>query len=167
MAKGKTHGRYGRFWGLIGKNPRIDKEEMVLQFTDGRTTHLHEMTNAEYEEMCDVIAERQLEDRNGYKEKVRKARCSVLLSVSRLGISTVDNWDEVNALLMSPKIAGKLLYEMDLDELKNLKRKLEAILAKGGLSSLKEEQEAKAQEDLNRLIATVRTKATTNPKYLS
>lgn len=171
MAKnstGKSHGRFGRFFGLIkGREKYIDKDEMVLQFTNGRTTHLHEMKKAEFEEMCDCIQERFSQDQS-YKEKVRKARCAVLLSVARLGISTVDNWDEVNAFLLSPKIAGKLLYEMDLEELKNLKRKLEAIIRKGGLKSLKEEdKEAQAQEELTRIIATTHRKTTTNRKYIS
>lgn len=167
MAKGKTHGRYGRFWGLINRNPHIDKDELVLQFTDGRTTHLHEMTKAEYEEMCDIISERKLEDRNSYQERVRKARSGVLKRVGRLGINTIDNWDEVNAFLVSPKIAGKYLYEMDLDELNSLIRKLEAIIRKGGIKSLREEEDVKAQEELARIITNIPKKTTTNPKYLS
>lgn len=164
---GKRHGRYGRFFALIkGKESMIDREELALQFTDGRTTSFTGMTDEEFNEMCDCIEQRQLEDRNSYKEKVRRARCSVLLSISRLGISTVDNWDEVNAFLMSPKIAGKLLYEMTLDELKELKRKLEAILRKGGIKSLKEQEQARAQEELVKIMATTPA-TTTNPKYLS
>ena len=169
--KKRVHGRYGRFWGLIGKNDRIDKDELVSQFTDGRTTHLHEMTKDEYEEMCDTIAERRLQDRNSYRERIRKARSSVLLRVGRLGINTVDNWDEVNAFLLSPKIAGKLLYEMDLDELKELTRKLEAIIRKGGIKSLKEEQkaeeDAKARQELTDMIINPNKATDTKPKYLS
>lgn len=166
--RGKTHGRYTRFYGLIKGNDYIDKDEMVLQFTDGRTTHINEMTNAEFEEMCDMITDRKLEERNSYKEKVRKARSSVLCSIGRLGINTVDNWEEINAFLMSPKIAGKLLYEMDLQELKDLKRKLEAIARKGGIKSIKAEEEARAQEELTKIITATPVKTTTtNSKYLS
>lgn len=140
----------------------------MLQFTDGRTTHLHEMKDAEYEEMCDCIAERDLADRNSYREKVRKARSSVLKRVGKLGINTIDNWDEVNAFLASPKIAGKYLYEMSLDELNDLIRKLEAILRKGGLRNLREDESNKAREDLNRMMTTISTSTTTtNQKYLS
>ena len=169
--EGKTHGRFGRFFGLIkGREKYIDKDEMVLQFTDGRTTHLHEMKEAEFHEMCDCIQARFQNDMQSYKEKVRKARSSVLLRVGRLGINTVNNWDDVNAFLLSPKIAGKLLYEMNLDELNDLIRKLEAIIRKGGIKSLREEErkaeEAKVQEELNRMVAL--PKGTTNkPKYLS
>lgn len=169
--KGKTHSRYTRFYGLISGKTYIDKDDMVLQFTDGRTTHINEMTNAEFEEMCDTISERNLQDRNSYKEKVRKARSSVLLRIGRLGINTVDNWDEVNAFLMSPKIAGKLLYEMSLDELKSLVKKLEAIIRHGGLKSIRDaekaEADAKNQEDLIRQLALSQQRATNQPQYLS
>lgn len=162
--KGKKHSRYTRFYGLISGKDYIDKDEMVLQFTDGRTTHINEMTNAEFEEMCDTISERNLQDRNSYQEKVRKARSSVLKRVGKLGINTIDNWDEVNAFLVSPKIAGKFLYEMNLDELNNLIRKLEAILRKGGIRSLKGDE---AQKELNSIITSHSIKTTANQKYLS
>ena len=167
---GKTGNRFGRFFSLIkGRERYIDKDEMVAQFTDGRTTHLSGMTNAEFHEMCDAIEARFQQDTYAYKESVRKARSSVLNRVAKLGISTVDNWDEVNSFLSSPKIAGKLLYEMTLDELKSLIRKLEAILQHGGLKNVREAEaaeQAKAIEDLTRVITT-KTTTTTNRKYLS
>ena len=97
----------------------------------------------------------------------------MLLRIGRLGINTVDNWDEVNAFLMSPKIAGKLLYEMSLDELKSLVKKLEAIIRHGGLKSIRDaekaeaEADAKNQEDLIRQLALSQQRTTNQPKYLS
>ena len=38
---------YARFYALLGKLPGADKETLVLQFTNGRTPHLHLMTAAE------------------------------------------------------------------------------------------------------------------------
>ena len=90
----------------------------------------------------------------------------MLYRIAKLGINTVDNWDEVNAFLVSPKIAGKLLYEMDLQELKDLTRKLEAIARKGGIKSIKEEEEVKAKDELTKIITTAHQPAT-KPKYLS
>ncbi|MBR6732147.1 MAG: hypothetical protein IKL91_05485 [Bacteroidales bacterium] len=167
MAKnstGKSHGRFGRFFGLInGREKYIDKDEMVLQFTNGRTTHLHEMKKAEFEEMCDCIQERFSQDRQSYKEKIRRARSSVLLRIARIGINTIDNWDEVNAFLLSPKIAGKLLYEMNIDELNELIKKLEAIARKGGLKAMER------KEDMPPIIPqqTITTTLTTNNQYKS
>ena len=127
---------------------------MVLQFTDGRTSSLRAMKQHEFDEMCDALAARKLEENNYYEQQLRKARSSVLLRINRLGISTLDNWDEVNAFLMSPKIAGKLLYEMNLEELKALVKKLEAIARNGGLKSKEEvEQDARIRQKLLQLVS--------------
>lgn len=161
---GKNNSRYGRFWVLMkGREHMIDKDEIVMQFTDGRTTHLSEMTRDEYNEMCAALEGRF--NKAAYEQQLKKARSAVLLRVGRLGINTIDNWDEVNAFLLSPKIAGKLLYDMSIDELKELTRKLEAIIKKGGIKSLHEEERATPQEELTRLITSVKT--TTNSKYVS
>lgn len=161
---GKNNSRYGRFWVLMkGREHMIDKDEIVMQFTDGRTTHLSEMTRDEYNEMCAALEGRF--NKAAYEQQLKKARSAVLLRVGRLGINTIDNWDEVNAFLLSPKIAGKLLYDMSIDELKELTRKLEAIIKKGGVKSLHEEERAIPQEELTRLITSVKT--TTNSKYVS
>lgn len=171
MGKGKTGNRYGRFFSLIkGRERFIDKDAMVEQFTDGRTTHLSGMTTAEFHEMCDAIEGRF--NRTTYEQQLKKARSSVLVRIHRLGISTIDNWDEVNAFLSSPRIAGKLLYEMSLEELKGLVKKLEAILRNGGLKNVreaekaeKEAKEARAIEELSNMVLAKQT--TRQPKYIN
>ena len=168
--KAKNNSRFARYFALTkGREHLIDKDDIVMQFTEGRTTHLSEMTNAEFHEMCDAIEGRF--NRTAHEEQVKKARSSVLLRIGRLGINTIDNWDEVNAFLLSPKIAGKLLYEMSLDELKSLVKKLEAIIRHGGLKSIRDaekaEADAKNQEELIRQIALTQQKTTNQPKYLS
>lgn len=167
--KGKKCTRYARFWAIFGQQQHIDKDELVLQFTDGRTTHLSQMKADEYNELCDALEGRY--NKTAYEQQVKKARSAVLLRVGRLGINTIDNWDEVNAFLLSPKIAGKLLYEMSLDEMKALVKKLEAITRNGGLKSVREaekaEENAKNQEQLIRQITLTQQKTTNQPKYLS
>ena len=161
---GKNNSRYGRFWVLMkGREHMIDKDEIVMQFTDGRTTHLSEMTRDEYNEMCAALEGRF--NRAAYEQQLKKARSAVLYRVGKLGINTIDNWDEINAFLLSPKIAGKVLYEMSLEEMKELTRKLEAIMKKGGIKSLHGEEQATPQEELTRLMTSVKT--TTNSKYVS
>ena len=119
---------YTKFYALLKQRPSIDKDELVLQFTDGRTTHLTEMSNPEYNEMISALEESMAPSR----EELRRWRSSALLRIGRLGISTIDNWEEVNAFVSSPKIAGKVFYELSVDELKTLVRKLESIERKGG-----------------------------------
>lgn len=138
---------FGRFYVLAKKNPAIDKESMVLQFTDGRTTHLREMYQDEYNEMCDALEfGPDGVNKAARSEKLRRLRSSVLLRIGRLGISTVDNWDGIDAFCMSPKIAGKKFRELSETELDALVKKLESIIRKGGLKTL--EPEAKVQEPI-------------------
>lgn len=135
-----ARGSYARFYALLRKNPHIDKDSIVLQFTDGRTTHLHEMKPAEYDEMCDMIEYGGDEEQAARERELKKARSSVLLRIGRLGINTVDNWDGIDAFCMSPKIAGKRFVSMTTDELRALIPKLESIIRKGGLRAIEEQR---------------------------
>ena len=128
---------YTKFYALLRKNPRIDKDEMVLQFTDGRTTHLTQMTDSEYAEMVEAI-ERAT---NNSERELRSWRSSALLRIGRLGINTIDNWDGINAFTMSPKICGKRFYDLSVAELQALVKKLEMIARSGGLRTRQREQE--------------------------
>lgn len=63
--------------------------------------------------------------------QVRRMRSTVLTLINALGIYATNNdWERVNKFLMNPRIAGKLLYEMNHEELKALARKLRAMKRK-------------------------------------
>lgn len=132
----KSKEGYGRFYALLKSHPLADKDELVLTYTGGRTTHLHEMKEWEYREMCEAL---DSTDAPAYKTQIRKARSAVLLRIGRLGINTVDNWDGINAFCLSPKIAGKEFKDLSLQELKALVPKLQAIINKGGLKPLEDD----------------------------
>lgn len=149
----KTAKSYGRFYALLKHHPEADKDDLVMQFTDGRTTSLKDMKQKEFDEMCDVL-ERSISDRP-YKAQLKKLRSSVLLRIQRLGISTVDNWNGIDEFCQSPKIAGKRFAALNCEELKALIGKLEAIIRKGGLKSLEDKQPI--------MLPLPKT----NPKYLS
>jgi len=121
---------YGIFYALLRAHPNADKEELVLTYTGGRTTHLHEMKPWEYREMVDALSRADVSART---VQLKKARSSALLWIGRLGIETVDNWDGINAFCESPKIAGKPFRELSVGELQALVRKLRAIHEKGGI----------------------------------
>lgn len=127
---------YGRFYAAMRHHPEADKEDLVMQFTDGRTTSLKAMSQKEFDEMCDVL-ERTATNRT-HKTELKKLRSSVLKRIQRLGISTIDNWDGIDEFCMSPKIAGKKFAALNCEELKALIGKLEAIIRKGGIRSLEE-----------------------------
>lgn len=134
---------YKIFYALMNQHPHVDKEELVLQFTDGRTTSLREMTDTEYMQMVGALEEASAPSR----AELKRWRSSALLRIGRLGINTIDNWDGINAFVSSSKIAGKPFYELRVPELQQLVRKLEAIERKGGLKSLEQKTPDEASSE--------------------
>lgn len=123
---------YKQFYALLKQHPSADKNELVRQFTDGRTASLTEMTDSEYMQMIGAL----LEASDPSRVELKRWRSSALLRIGRLGINTIDNWPAINSFVSSPKIAGKPFYDLSIAELQQLVRKLEAIEKKGGLRSL-------------------------------
>ena len=125
---------YHRFYALLGRLYTVDrdeaKESLVWSFTDGRTTHLREMTRQEYDAMCD-----SLEERTGWKEQLKKKRSLCLKLMQKAGIDTTD-WQRINDFCRNPKIAGREFAQLGVKDLDALQVKLRAILGKGGLRSL-------------------------------
>ena len=122
---------YARFYTLLKKMPGADKETLVEQYTSGRTTHLHETTQQEYNKMC-----RDMEQVAGYDERMsdirrelRRKRSVCLKLMQQLGIDTTD-WDRVNAFCEDTRIAGKAFRHISIDELEALAVKLRAIKRK-------------------------------------
>lgn len=126
---------YARFYALLNRLPVRDKEmkeQLVRQYTDGRTTSLREMTTTEYRTMCDAL-DRSLKD--GWsirREQLRKYRSAALKQMQRLGINTTD-WARINAFCRDPRIAGKEFGALAQDELETLTVKLRSIERHGGL----------------------------------
>lgn len=125
---------YARFYTLLKKIPGADKETLVSQYTDERTTSLRETTRQEYDRMC-----RDMERETGYDEfvegirrQLRRKRSEVLKLMQQLGVDTTD-WDRVNAFCTDARIAGKLFRKISVDELEELAVKLRAIKRNGGL----------------------------------
>lgn len=132
-----THERnYARFYTLLKKMPGADKETLVAQYTDGRTTSLRETTRQEYDRMC-----RDMERETGYDEfvegirrQLRRRRSEVLKLMQQLGIDTTD-WNRVDAFCEDVRIAGKAFRHISIDELEALAVKLRTIARKGGLKA--------------------------------
>lgn len=116
---------YARFYALLRQLPRASKEELVRQYTDGRTESLREMTDGEYERLVEAMSRM-----SGEREALRQARSAALHQLQRYGIDTT-RWSEVNAFVLQPRIAGKPFARLTVGELQGLTRKMRAILAKG------------------------------------
>lgn len=143
---------YGRFYALLKKYPAIEKDDIVLQFTDGRTTHLREMELKEYLEMCDAIEGKPRPTMAPDIQELKRVRSSVLLRIGRLGINTIDNWAEIDQFCLSPKIAGKRFCQMDVDELQCLVKKLESIIRHGGLKWVQDQAHAVEEQKKDALV---------------
>lgn len=122
---------YGRFYSLLVRMPYADKATLVYQFTNGRTTHLHQMGRSEYAVMCS-----EMERVSGYGERLsaqrlalRKARSGALRQLQLWGVDTSD-WEKVNAFCEQKRIAGKAFRELDCDGLYALNRKMRAMIKK-------------------------------------
>ena len=146
---GKKKKDFSRFFA-IAKSKGIDlsqfKEDLVLQFTDGRTSSIREMKESEYIEMCDCLQydRRKAESDEEFQARRRKARSAVLKRLQLLGIDTTD-FARVNNFCLDRRIAGKVFGMLTVDELNALIPKLESMLRK----SRKEEspkEEPKAQD---------------------
>lgn len=99
-----------------------------------------DLTDEQADELTQRLNDMQLSRKKDTPRPIRSARSTALTLINSLGIyATNGDWSRVNQFLLQPRIAGKLLYEMDLDELKALNRKLRSMI--------KKRQEQVQQED--------------------
>ncbi len=153
---------YKRFYALLRQNPDADKDELVMSFTEERTTSLREMTEEEFNSLCDAL---QYGAGQGYGQKsmaeLKQARSAVLVRIQRLGIPTVDNWDGIDQFCLSRRIAGKRFAALTVAELRSLRTKLEMILRRGGLKEVRKRDKEDESAHLQALANTFKT----NSKY--
>ena len=129
MRKKRNYARFYAIARAAGIDLEASKDDLVLQFTDGRTAHLSEMTEAEYQGMCDRLQGGDGGGRRDGRDEVRRRRSAVLRRLQRRGVDTTD-WEAGNAFCSSARIAGKPFGRLSADELKGLVPKLESMLRK-------------------------------------
>lgn len=125
---------FARFYSIFKRVPKIGdneylKKEMVSVATGGRTESLKEITRKEYDDLCNLLEKRFPEKRDIYVEQRRKKRSSCLKLLQKIGVDTT-SWPAINDYCKSPKIAGKVFAELDIEELQQLSKKLRMILKK-------------------------------------
>lgn len=118
-------GNYSRFFAAYNRLAyRPAREYLILQYTEGRTGSLRELTREEYDGLCDKLTGMAIDER-----QLRHLRSSALHQMQLIGVDTAD-WVAVNEYTQQPRIAGKLFAALGIDELDALVRKLRAIRAK-------------------------------------
>lgn len=120
---------YARFYALLKQMPgKVEKDDLIWQFTGMRTNSLRDMTDTEYDRLVNHMV--GIVDQNQPDEKViKKLRSGILTRLQRHGVNTAD-WTAVNRFMLNPRIAGKALYQMSIDEMQRLIPRLEQILIK-------------------------------------
>lgn len=122
---------YARFYALLKHMPEADKETLVSQYSNGRTTHLSDMSDREYRAMCDGM-ERVAgghERREALRRALKSRRSAALHQMQLLGINTAD-WGKVDRFCQDRRIAGKNFRELDVEELEALTNKVRIIIRK-------------------------------------
>lgn len=125
---------YAAFYTLLGRMPASDREglkqSIVLQYTDGRTSSLREMTPQEYSAALAGMQKLVLPTQREKSIQIRRRkRSAVLHQMQLLGVDTAD-WNKVNSFCRDSRIAGKEFRELDCEELDSLLVKVRAIRRK-------------------------------------
>lgn len=120
---------YSRFFVLLKQmTGNVNKDALIWQFSGLRTNSLKDLSEAEYRRliayMTHLVSRNQTDER-----KIKKLRSGILTRLQQHGIDTTD-WSAVNRFLLDPRIAGKALYQMSIDEMQRLIPRLEQILIK-------------------------------------
>lgn len=131
---------YAAFYALLKSMPGASKEDLVLQWTNGRTSSLKEMSEREYTLMI-----RQLRQQVENLEEKKKARSAVLKQFQLYGIDTTD-WDAVDRFCCTPRIAGKPFRYLTIPELKALRVKMLSIRNKAVLKDYEQRRAALGAE---------------------
>lgn len=131
---------YAAFYALLKSMPGASKEDLVLQWTNGRTSSLKEMSEREYSLMI-----RQLRQQVENLEEKKKARSAVLKQLQLYGVDTTD-WDAVDRFCCTPRIAGKPFRYLTIPELKALRVKMLSIRNKAELKGYEQRRAALGAE---------------------
>ncbi len=121
--------RFAYFYELLDQLPHACKEEIVFSFSDGKTTSLREFYATDPKGFKRMIYRMQTLVEKKNDPATKRLRSGILVRLQKYGVDTTD-WQCVNRFLEQKKIAGKRLYEMTNDEMKELIPKLESMLKK-------------------------------------
>lgn len=127
---------FAAFYALLKQMPGVSKEDLVLQWTNGRTESLRAMEASEYLAML-----RAMKGEATDEAVLKKARSAVLKQMQRYGVDTTD-WDAVDRFCRSPKISGKKFAQLSVKELQQLRLKLLSIQNKASRQKARQERHA-------------------------
>jgi hypothetical protein len=126
-----------KFHALLRELNIMDQKEAILE------GYGYESARDLPDHLLEDAIHRLVQHRDGANAGIRRLRSDILCILQDMGIYQNNNsWSRVNEYLLNPKIAGKLLYQMDDDELTALRVKLNSILSKQGKKVIQERKAA-------------------------
>lgn len=124
-----NHSQHGQFFTLLRQLPEAKKEDVVWAYSNGTTESLTEFQRTDPQGYNLMIRELQKRVQMEIDRETKRLRSAILTRLQKYGIDTSD-WHEVNRFMELPQIAGKRLYSLTHDEMRDLVPKLESILKK-------------------------------------
>jgi hypothetical protein len=116
------------------------KESLLAGYGVESTLELEE---SEIDELIDYLKRHERSQKKEHDSQLRQLRSIVLTILQRMGIYSNNNdWHRVNKYLLQSRIAGKLLYQLNTDELRSLIKKLRGIERKESEKAAMEEYQA-------------------------
>lgn len=114
-----------RFYGLLAeKGMRQHKESILAGF---EVTSTKDLTDNQLLALIETLT-RMESPKTDIPKPLREARSAVLKCLEALDVKAINgDWSYVNNYLKQPRIAGKVLYQCSLEELKALIPKLKMI----------------------------------------
>jgi len=112
--------------------------EAILEPYGAKSTS--DLTERDLDELIDRFTQKK----NRLDEEVRSWRSVILKQLTQMGIyDNNGDWSRVNRFMMDSRIAGRMLYELSVEELKALSIKLRSISEKMDKSRAEEARMAR------------------------
>jgi len=105
-----------------------NKRDMVGSYNVESTT---ELTEVQLDELNDRLFKLKKVKYSETSAEIRELRSQVMVQLNRCGVYQDQNdWEAVNRFLLDKRVAGKLMYEMNIGELRKTAKKLRLIADK-------------------------------------
>ena len=127
---------YSRFYAVLNRVPHVGEREelkrsLVNSVSLGRTDSLRELTDREYNTLCNTLERSLGEKPHRENSDLRRHRSQCLHLMQLWGVNTAD-WAAVDRFCLDRRIAGKKFRKIDMDGLDKLSNKLRAMQKKKG-----------------------------------
>lgn len=108
--------------------------------------HTNDLPDKDLKHLINRLQDMKEEKLKSLNDQKKHWMSNVLAVLNKYGIYVTNNdWTEVNRLLLDKRISGKLLYEMDKEELQKTAIRLHAVLSKR--QKIQEEEKELAQQN--------------------